>query len=289
MPLAIEITDLRKSFGKRAVLAGLDLHFQAGDRVALVGSNGAGKTTLIRCLLGEYHAQGRLRVAGLDPLAQRVEVLRRVGFVPQLPPPLRLRVDELIDLGARLAGVDPATIGNVAGQLGLDVTRHARQTFAKLSGGMKQKLLIAIALGRRPDVLIMDEPAANLDPEARRAFYGLLAQCPPETIMLLSSHRVDEIAGLVNRLVEMDQGVIILDEGVGRGDIAGQLLACRLELSEPLPAVTAELERWRFVAKVGGCVWTGHLAAPDRHRFLAAMARFAGQIVRLAWGGEEKG
>ncbi|MBF0193059.1 MAG: ABC transporter ATP-binding protein [Magnetococcales bacterium] len=207
----IQIKGIEKKFQRHQVLDGVEVSINAGDRIALIGSNGAGKTSLIRCILGEYSFTGDLKVSGLDPRKQRVDVLGQVGFVPQLPPPLKVRVEELISLTAQLMKVSVDKIRLVAEQLGLDITRHNKQIFFKLSGGMKQKLLIAIALARDPKILILDEPAANLDPDARETFFSLLGNMPKETVMLLSSHRVDEISGLVNRVIEMDQGKVVLD------------------------------------------------------------------------------
>ena len=210
----IQIQGVDKKFQRLAVLDGVDLSVAAADRIALIGSNGAGKTSLIRCILGEYSFSGILTVSGLDPRRQRIAVLDQVGFVPQLPPPLKVRVEELISLSARLMKVDIKKIHDVASKLGLDISQHRKQIFFKLSGGMKQKLLIAIALARTPKILILDEPAANLDPIARETFFNLLAAMPKETVMLLSSHRVDEISGLVNRVVEMDQGKVVVDRSI---------------------------------------------------------------------------
>ncbi|MBF0454109.1 MAG: ABC transporter ATP-binding protein [Magnetococcales bacterium] len=207
----IQVRGIEKRFQRHPVLDGVDLSVLAGDRIALIGSNGAGKTSLIRCILGEYSFSGVLTVVGLDPRRDRVAVLDRVGFVPQLPPPLKVRVEELVALTAGLMRVPAEEIHQVARGLGLDLSQHRKQIFFKLSGGMKQKLLIAIALARRPRILILDEPAANLDPEARETFFAQLAAMPKETVMLLSSHRVDEISQLVNRVVEMDQGKVVVD------------------------------------------------------------------------------
>jgi ABC-2 type transport system ATP-binding protein len=212
----IQIKGVEKRFQHHPVLDGVDLSVASGDRIALIGSNGAGKTSLIRCILGEYSFFGELSVWGLDPRRQRVAVLDQVGFVPQLPPPLKVRVEELVSLTVRLMQVSAAEIHSVADSLGLDLALHRKQIFFKLSGGMKQKLLIAIALARKPRMLILDEPAANLDPDARETFFSLLADMPKETVMLLSSHRVDEISGLVNRVVEMDQGKVVVDRSYNK-------------------------------------------------------------------------
>ncbi|MGB5309834.1 MAG: ABC transporter ATP-binding protein, partial [Arenicellales bacterium] len=160
----IEFTAVSKSFRRVEVLKNIDLHIGRGDRVALVGSNGAGKTTLIRCLLGEYNCNGEVLVDGLDPRQHRTDVLKRVGFVPQISPPLKMPVGHLIRFAAGVCDSDPERMYSIAAELGLDAHAIRRQPFNKLSGGMKQKLLISIALGRDCDLLVLDEPAANLDP-----------------------------------------------------------------------------------------------------------------------------
>ena len=96
----IEFNKVRKRFRRTEVLKGIDLSVSRGDRVALVGSNGAGKTTLIRCLLGEYNCIGEVRVDGLDPRQNRTDVLKRVGFVPQISPPLKMPVGQLLRFAA---------------------------------------------------------------------------------------------------------------------------------------------------------------------------------------------
>jgi len=207
----ILIENLVKTFRRTRVLDGIGLAVASGERVALIGSNGAGKTTLIRCLLGEYACDGLVRVDGLDPRKYRSEVLGKIGFVPQLPPPLKMPVSQLIDFSAALCGVEPARMIGIAGELGLDVESVRSRQFLRLSGGMKQKLLIAIALGRDIRVLLMDEPAANLDPEARKIFFDLLAQRQENITMLISCHRLSEMSAIITRVVEMDMGRVTVD------------------------------------------------------------------------------
>jgi ABC-2 type transport system ATP-binding protein len=208
----IKLSAVSKSFKRHQVLKSLNLEITTGERIALLGSNGAGKTTLIRCLLGEYTFQGSITVNGLDPRHNRREVLAQIGFVPQLPPPLKMPVDQLINFAASVCGSSPADMVAVAEQLGLDIKLLQRHPFEKLSGGQKQKLLISIALGRPTALLIMDEPTANLDPEARKTVIALLQERANSCAMLISSHRVDEVANLVNRVVELDRGEVVADK-----------------------------------------------------------------------------
>ncbi|MES9845427.1 MAG: ABC transporter ATP-binding protein [Candidatus Sedimenticola sp. PURPLELP] len=270
-----------KSFRRQQVLKGVDLDIALGDRVALVGSNGAGKTTFIRCLLGEYTCQGHVSVDGMNPREHRREVLSRIGFVPQLPPPLKMPVHQLIHFAASLSDSDPRKMEAVAERLGLDVQQFKHQPFVKLSGGQKQKLLISIALGRDVELLVLDEPAANLDPEARGIFFELLAEKQEDTAMIISSHRLDEVAALVNRVIEMDQGIVVLDDRVEDAVDLNSRLSCRIELIRADEAFAKSIQTWGFNAILDGAAWEGSVAGPDRLRFLGMLSRYAGVLKAI--------
>lgn len=285
----IRFQSVSKRFRGQRVLNGVDLDIVPGNRVALVGSNGAGKTTLIRCLLGEYTCDGTVSVGGRSPRRDRRDVLARIGFVPQLPPPLKMPVGQLLQFAAGVCGADPARMEQVAARLGLDPVAIRRQPFVKLSGGQKQKLLISIALGRDSDILILDEPAANLDPEARRIFFDLLAEKQDQAVMLISSHRLDEVAALVNRVVEMDRGEIVLDDHVADTVDLASLLDCRLVLKQPQQAFANSIRDWGFEASDEGRVWHGQVAGPDRLRFLGVLSRYAGLLTGVHMSEVERG
>jgi len=274
----IQLSAVTKTFKKVKVLDALDLSIGDRDRVALVGSNGAGKTTLIRCLLGEYQHEGEVRINGLNPRTQREEVLGRVGFVPQLPPPLKMPVAELVHFTSAMSAGDPRRVRGIANRLGLELDPIARRPFVRLSGGQKQKLLIAIALGRDTDLLIMDEPAANLDPAARHEFFSLLAE-RDSGAMIISSHRLDEVAALVNRVVEMDQGRVVLDDRVQDALEMDGILLAELTIGRPEIAFTKAMGEWGFTDLEGGIRWGGRLAGPDRLRFLGMLSRYAGLLT----------
>lgn len=279
----IQFQAIEKRFRRQRVLAGIDLTIERGHRVALVGSNGAGKTTLIRCLLGEYLHEGRVLVEGLAPREHRREVLARIGFVPQLPPPLKMPVGQLVRFAASLCDADPGAIHAVAARLGLDLAGFRRQPFVKLSGGQKQKLLIAVALGRNADILVLDEPAANLDPEARRVFFEMLAERQQSAAMLISSHRLDEVAALVNRVIELDQGRVVLDDRVADLVDLTSRLACRIRLTRADEAFARAIAAWGFTPSQGGTHWQGEVAGPDRLRFLGLLSRYAALLGSIHW------
>lgn len=270
-----------KEFRRARVLQDIRLDVGNRDRIALVGSNGAGKTTLIRCLLGEYICRGRVSVDDRDPRRQRTEVLQHIGFVPQLPPPLRMPVGQLIEYAARLCNSTPRRIEDITAKLKLDVRAIWHQPFLKLSGGQKQKLLIAIALGRDVAYLVLDEPAANLDPDARHAFFDLLAGRQEDTAMLISSHRLDEVAALVNRVVELDRGRVVLDEQVVDDVDMASRMHCVLTLSRPGTAMEDTLRSWQFSQVPGTQEWHGSLPAGDRLRFFGMLSRYTGLLARV--------
>jgi ABC-2 type transport system ATP-binding protein len=278
----IRCENLSKTFRRARVLDGINLDIALGERIALIGSNGAGKTTLIRCLLGEYIHEGTVSIEGRSPRTERTAVLGSIGFVPQLPPPLKMPVGQLIEFSAALSGADPSHIDAIAARLGLDVTDIRARPFIKLSGGMKQKLLIAIALGRDAKLLIMDEPAANLDPAARKIFFDLLAERQQSATMLISSHRIDEVAPLVNRVIEMDMGKVVLDDKVADDVSLSGRFTCRLASRRIDPALAKTLGTWKFVADESGLVWSGDVAGPDRLRFIGMLSRYVALIGDLS-------
>ncbi len=279
----IQFNQVVKNFRGARVLDGISLDIAIGERIALIGSNGAGKTTLIRCLLGEYTYDGSVAINGLDPRSNRTVVLGKIGFVPQLPPPLKMPVGQLIDFSASLCGTDPSRIHGIARRLGLDVDAILTRQFVRLSGGMKQKLLIAIALGRDAQVLVMDEPAANLDPEARKIFFDLLAERLDDATMIISSHRLDEVSSLVNRVVEMDMGKIVLDDKVADDVSLTATLAVRIALKRFEPAFAKALDGWNIASRdADQLVWTGDIAGPDRLRFLGIVSRYTALVSDLS-------
>ena len=211
----IKVSNLTKKFGSHISLDNVNCEFNKNESIALMGANGAGKTTLIRSILGYYHPNsGEVLINGMDPIKEHVKVLENIRFVPQLPPPIKLSIDELMQYISVGAKVDRDLIMHYANEMKLDVTANLNKSFFKLSGGMKQKLLIAISLAKKSDIIIYDEPTANLDPKARDDFYRLLKQNEDEKVLLFVTHRLEEVKDLVNRQIYMDLGKIVSDDKV---------------------------------------------------------------------------
>jgi ABC-2 type transport system ATP-binding protein len=209
---AISAHGLSKRFGKKIALDAIDLAVPAGSVTALVGPNGAGKTTLIRvCMAFERPNGGNVEVDGVDPWKHRSEALRRVGYVPQTPAVYRgLDVDDHLAMVRSLhSGFDVEYARRRLNQLGIPLDQRADT----LSGGQAAQLGLAIALGTRAKVLLLDEPLANLDPLARREFIQVLIDAirSDGSTVLLSSHIVTDVEEACDRLVILGAGKVLLD------------------------------------------------------------------------------
>ncbi|PLY09497.1 MAG: ABC transporter ATP-binding protein [Arcobacter sp.] len=209
----IKIKNLTKKFGNTVSLDSVSLEFNINDHIALMGPNGAGKTTLIRLILGYYHANsGDVSINDLSPIENRVDILKKVSFVPQLPPPIKLSINELLHYICTSTNINKELIYHYCKEMELDITQILNKSFFKLSGGMKQKLLISVSLAKNSEIMIYDEPTANLDPKARDNFYRLLKQNDKEKIMLFVTHRLEEVKNITNRQIYFDLGKVISDE-----------------------------------------------------------------------------
>jgi ABC-2 type transport system ATP-binding protein len=272
-----------KSFRGVKVLDDVSLTFAEGDRVALIGSNGAGKTTMIRCILGQYMHQGKIVVNGLEPRKNRQAVLKQVGFVPQISPPLKMPVGELLRFCAGTSNIEVRDILGIGDRLEINMEDIFSRPFVKLSGGQKQKILIAIAIARKPGLIIMDEPTANLDPHARQILFDLLSE-RGDLPIVISSHRLEEVAGLVNRIVELDRGRVVLDDAVEDGGDMSARVPCKIVLARADQAFANAMGAWRFSANDNQEVWHGQVSGADRLRFFGVLARYSGIIEGLEMG-----
>lgn len=207
----IRARGITKRFGRHRVLENLDLDIGPGERVALLGLNGAGKTTLIRCLLGLTPFHGGLEVAGLDVRTSGRDARRRMGYVPQRSPHFEGTLAETVDFLSRLRGTDPAAVNARLATFNLSLDEHGDKPVRALSGGMLQKILLALALGSDVPLLLLDEPTANLDPRARREFLHALARVERGTTILLASHRFADVSAVAERLLVLHGGRIAFD------------------------------------------------------------------------------
>jgi ABC-2 type transport system ATP-binding protein len=227
MSFAMQATGLGKRYGRRWALRDCTLAIPAGRVVGLVGPNGAGKTTLLHLAVGLLApTSGSIRVLGANP-ADGPAQLGRVGFVAQdTPVYARLSVAQHLRMGAWLnPGWDRETVEGRIEQLGLDV----RQRAGTLSGGQRAQLALTLAVAKRPECLLLDEPLASLDPLARREFLRSLMEivAAQRISVVLSSHLIADLERVCDYLV-----VLVASRVQVAGEVS-ELLASHHRLSGP--------------------------------------------------------
>ena len=206
-----------RGFGKRYrrrnwALRGVDLEVPEASITALVGPNGSGKSTLIRAWIGfERATEGRLSTGGIDPRVDRAGAVARVGYVPQSPSLYgNLTIAEHITLATTLRdGFDTTLAAHYIERLSIPLTALA----GELSGGEQAQVGLALALGTRARILLLDEPLASLDPLARREFLHVLVDAVRSEghTALLSSHVITDIEQACDRLIVLGKGHTLLD------------------------------------------------------------------------------
>jgi ABC-2 type transport system ATP-binding protein len=210
----VEITGLTRRFGRTLAVAGVDL--EAGPGVfGLLGPNGAGKTSLLRMMATSIApTSGQLRLLGRDATRYRPsqEIRRRLGYLPQhLGYYPGFTVSEFVEYFALLkevpAGRVPAAVATAVERVQL--LERSRARLRTLSGGMLRRVGIAQAIVNEPELLLLDEPTAGLDPEQRIAFRGLLRDIGRTATVVVSTHLVEDVGTACARVAVMDSGRIV--------------------------------------------------------------------------------
>lgn len=204
----IQVDALRKVYGEHTAVDGITFSVQKGEVFGLLGPNGSGKTTTVESVAGlRRPTSGNVRVLGLDPVKDRRQITARVAVQPQaatLFPTLTVRETIQLFSSFHTTSQDPA---DVLEEVGLNDARKVR--VKNLSGGQERRLLIGIALVGNPEILVLDEPSAGLDPVARRNLWQVIErQRVRGATILLSTHHMDEAAQVCDRLAILVHGKI---------------------------------------------------------------------------------
>ncbi len=208
----LTLTGIRKAFGGRRVLDGLDLHIDSGESVALVGANGSGKTTTLRCIVGLATPDaGTIEIAGRDARRDPIGARKSISYLPQKSSfPSTLTVRETLDVVARLRGVGEDAVGRELNACGL--ARLASEGVGHLSGGERQRLAMAVAFLPSADLYLFDEPSANLDPVASRILFDRArALARNGHTLLFTTHVPADVRHLATRVVLLRNGRVESD------------------------------------------------------------------------------
>ena len=236
----MSVHSVTKRYRKVAALENVSFELSPGEALALWGANGAGKTTLIKAALGLIDFEGEIRIGGRDVGRAGKQARRLIGYVPQEFAFYDLSVRETLAFYARLKKTSPARIPVLLGRLGLDA--HVAKAVGALSGGLRQRLALAVALLDDPPLLLLDEPLANLDARARRDYLALLATLRREgKTILFASHRIEEVETLADR-------VLVLEDGRAAGLLTPEELRARFQAEVDLTLWIPENRRAEALA-----------------------------------------
>jgi ABC-2 type transport system ATP-binding protein len=212
----IEVENLTKKYGRHTAVDGISFKVMKGEILGFLGPNGAGKTTTMRiltCFLPP--TDGRARVAGFDVFEQPLEVKRRVGYTPETPPLYPdLTVQEFLDFCARIKGIPAAGRAARLGET-MEKTRIADvrgRLIGHLSKGYRQRVGLAQAILGNPDVLILDEPTAGLDPKQIIETRELIRSLGGEHTIILSTHILPEVSMVCGRVVIINKGRVVAED-----------------------------------------------------------------------------
>jgi ABC-2 type transport system ATP-binding protein len=209
MTAVIKTERLTKAYGEHRGIIDLDLEVAEGEIFGFLGPNGAGKTTTMRVLLDLIRpTAGRAEVFGIETTADPVAIHRRVGYLPgEFDLYDRLTGGQTIDYFGNLrGGIERAYVARLIEMLDLDPSRR----FREYSRGNKQKVGLIVALQHKPDLLILDEPTAGLDPLVQQTFFGLVRDAKAEgRTIFLSSHIIDEVDRTCDRVAIIREGRLV--------------------------------------------------------------------------------
>jgi ABC-2 type transport system ATP-binding protein len=209
----IEVQHLTKRYGRVTAVDDVSFKVERGEILGFLGPNGAGKTTTMRILTGYMPAtEGKAIVAGFDVFDQPIEAKRRTGYLPETPPLYPdMSVSEYLDFVAKIKGIPPAD-RRARIQYVMDRTRIAdvaNRLCGKLSKGYRQRVGLAQALIHNPDVLILDEPTAGLDPKQIIETRELIKELAGDHTIILSTHILPEVAQTCQRVVIINKGHVV--------------------------------------------------------------------------------
>jgi ABC-2 type transport system ATP-binding protein len=209
--MRIELTKASKRFDDVVALSDVTLIIPSGAKVGLVGPNGSGKSTLLRVLMGILRADGLVTLDGRDPIADRDALAASIEYVPQIAPQIAAPVREVVRAIADVRGITTDAVAEVAAKLDLRLDEIASRPFRGLSGGTRHKLLLSLALAAPASLVMLDEPTASLDADARERFFRVFAEVTRASTLVLCSHRIEEMRHLVDHVIALNEGSVVYD------------------------------------------------------------------------------
>lgn len=212
--MSVEVSNVTKRYGNQLALDDISFSVEKGQVLGFLGPNGAGKTTMMRIITGIIPASsGRVMVNGVDVLEDSLRVRERIGYLPENNPLYTdMYVKEYLQFVAKLYNVKKprSRVDELVSLTGLDREQHKK--IASLSKGFRQRVGLAQALIHDPDVLILDEPTGGLDPNQIVEIRNLIASAGKEKTVMLSTHIMQEVEAICDRIIIIKSGKIVADD-----------------------------------------------------------------------------
>lgn len=212
--MSFVITDVTKNFGNVKALKGVSMELKKGEVVGLLGPNGAGKSTLMKILTGYYTKwEGDIHFFGQDLRTELSDIQKKTGYLPENNPLYsEMCVIEYLKFNAGLYNISKPKLAEIIQKTGLE--NHAQNKIYSLSKGYKQRVGLAAALIHNPDVVILDEPTTGLDPNQLIEIRKLIRDLGKDKTVILSTHILQEVDAICDRVIIINQGKIVLDESL---------------------------------------------------------------------------
>jgi ABC-2 type transport system ATP-binding protein len=214
--MSVVIADVSKNYGSIQALKGISIKLRKGEVVGLLGPNGAGKSTLMKILTGYYtHWEGQIHFFDQDLRTQLENIQRKTGYLAENNPLYpEMYVIEYLKYNADLYQISNPSLNEIIQKTGLE--QHAKSKINTLSKGFKQRVGLAAALVHNPEVVILDEPTTGLDPNQLIEIRKLIRKLGKDKTVILSTHILQEVDAICDRVVIINKGEIVLDQSLDR-------------------------------------------------------------------------
>ncbi len=283
----ITISKLTRRYGDNTAVDDVSFEIGRGEIVGLLGHNGAGKTTLMKVLTGYLEpSQGTISVDGHDVVEQRIEAQQMIGYLPEAAPLYgEMLVQDYLLMMAGLRGVAPSEADNavVEAILATDLADRALDPIRTLSKGLRQRVGIAQAIVHKPAVLVLDEPTNGLDPTQIRAIRDLINRLGQDTTVLLSTHILQEIEAVCDRVIVLMSGKVVTDAPLADLVTSRDI---RITVNAEEQAARTHLHKLTGVQKV---TYVGPDSRPGFHSYLVTAVDQAALAPLLASSALEAG
>jgi ABC-2 type transport system ATP-binding protein len=282
----IKAKQLSRSYGDFVAVSDVSFEIGQGEIVGLLGHNGAGKTTIMKMLTGYLEpSAGRVEVDGVCVEDEPERVQRELGYLPEsIPVYPEMRVVDYLEYTAELRGVrrEERAAAVRTAILETDLTEKALDPIATLSRGYQQRVGVAQAILDRPKVLILDEPTNGLDPSQTQHMRGLIKQLAVEATVILSTHIMQEVNAICDRVLILRQGRLVLDERLDALKASRRLLLATDASIDHVRNALAGTDGIGEISGLGGERFALEIAGGDPARLAAATARaLTGQDVSI--------